>query len=128
MRSPAMGLGAMLVFLVVAVVILPILVRYVNRWEVSGFQNMQETTTTGASDSFASSDSLGASVAMENAVTAVPSGMGASGQLSAVAGPLCRSPNNGDQPCPEGTFCDGVTQTCVSSFVGGAVPDSGYYA
>ena len=119
MRSPGMGLGAMLLFLIVAVVILPILVRYINRWEVAGFQNMSQDAASHPSQ---------ASVDMENAVTAVPSGMGASGQLAAVTGPLCRSPNNGDQPCPEGTFCDGVTQTCISNFVGGAVPDSGYYA
>jgi len=26
---------------------------------------------------------------------------------------LCRSPNNSGVPCPEGSFCDGPTQSCV---------------
>lgn len=26
---------------------------------------------------------------------------------------LCRAPNNDGVPCPEGTFCDGTSQSCV---------------
>ena len=41
---------------------------------------------------------------------------------------MCGSPNGNGQSCPEGTFCDGLTQSCVPTFVGGAVPDTGYYS
>lgn len=119
-----MGLGAMLVVLVIAIVILPIIVRYVDRMEphfVAGFKDMAPSVASPTVQD-----------QMNDAVSAIPS-LGASAQLpswrpDANTDYLCRSPNNGGQPCPEGTFCDGPSQTCVSSYLGGPVPDTGYFA
>jgi len=108
-----MGLGAMFLLLVVAVAILPMIVRYIDRMEphylVSGFQNPQS----------ASSESVH-----------VPAGASSSMQSMYRPDPntdyICRSANG--QPCPEGTRCDGLTQTCVPVYMGGAVPETGYFS
>ena len=107
-KSKAMGLGAMMLFLVVAVVILPIVVRFIDKMEphyVAGFQNMMD------------------------GVQNVPS-MPAEKTYHPDANMdfLCRSPNGSGEPCEEGTFCDGPTQSCVKKYVGGEVPEVGYYA
>lgn len=119
----AMGIGAMLVLLVISVVVLPMIVRFVGRIEphyvVSGFQDL----------------------AQSGAVAAPVSGPGpvhvpahAAGSMANMYHPdpntnfMCGSPNGSGQSCPEGTFCDGLTQSCVPTFVGGAVPDTGYYS
>ena len=104
----AMGIGAMLVLLVAAVVLLPMLVKYIDRMEphyvISGFQDMQ----------------------VEN----VPSvdGMSQSDYVpDKNTNYLCKVDASG-KSCPEGTFCDGSTQSCISNYVGGPVPDSGYFS
>lgn len=112
----------MLVFLVIAIVVLPIIVRYVNRMEphfVAGFEDMVARPPTVAEQ-------------MNEAVSAVPS-IASSSKLpswrpDANTDYLCRSPNGSDQPCPEGTFCDGASQSCLPNYIGGPVPDTGYYA
>lgn len=122
-RSKAMGLGAMLLFLIIAVVVLPIIVRYVDNMQphfVAGFQDLSQQAVPTVAEQ------------MNEAVSAVPAAA-ASAQLPSWRPDqntdyLCRSPNNGGQPCPEGTFCDGATQSCVSNYIGGAVPDTGYFA
>ena len=105
-NSKAMGLGAMLLFLVLAVVLLPIVVRFIDTMEphyVSGFENMVKNVN-------------------------IPQGeMQDSYRPNANTDYVCRSPNGGE-PCPEGSFCDGASQSCVKSYVGGNVPDVGYYA
>ena len=119
-----MGLGAMLVFLVIAIVVLPMIVRYVDSMQphyVAGFQDLAQAPAAPT-----------VAEQMNEAVSAVPAAA-ASAQLPSWRPDhntdyLCRSPNNGGQPCPEGTFCDGATQACVSSYVGGSVPDTGYFA
>jgi hypothetical protein len=121
MRSKTMGLGAMVVLLILSVVLLPVIVRYVTAVEphyvISGFQDLNAAAKAEET---------------RNQVQSVPS-MGLTAQLP-VWRPdpntdyLCRSPNGGDQPCPEGTFCDGATQSCVARYIGGAVPSDGYYA
>jgi len=112
-----MGLGAMLLLLILAVVFLPMLVRLIDRSEsriISGFQDAAPT----------------ASVSHE-AVRVPP---GATTSMASMYRPdsntdyLCRSPHGSGQPCPEGTYCDGVTQSCVPIYVGGAVPDTGYFS
>ena len=120
MRSKAMGLGAMFVLLVVAVILLPIVIRYISAVEphyvISGFQDLKAAAQVEET---------------RNQVVA-DKGMGRTAQLP-VWRPdpntdyLCRSPNGGDQPCPEGTFCDGASQSCVALYSGG-VPEEGYYA
>jgi len=112
----AMGIGAMLVLLVLAVVVLPMIVRYIDRMEphfvISGFQDLAQHS---------------------NGPVHVPA-QAASSSMSAMYVPdantsyLCGSPNGNGQSCPEGTFCDGVTQSCVKTYVGGAVPDTGYFS
>jgi hypothetical protein len=105
-QSKAMGLGAMLLFLVAAVVLLPIVVRFIDKMEphyVSGFQDF--------------------------AVPSIPKQGGDSTyRPDSNTAYLCSSPNGSGQSCPEGTFCDGSSQQCISSYVGGEVPDTGYFA
>ena len=108
-QSKAMGLGAMLLFLVAAVIILPIVVRFIDKMEphyVAGFQNM-----------------------MDDRVKDLPSiPAEKTYHPDENTDYMCRSPNGSDEPCPEGTFCDGASQSCMKSYPGGAVPDTGYYA
>jgi hypothetical protein len=105
-HSKAMGLGAMLLFLVAAVVLLPIVVRFIDKMEphyVSGFQDF--------------------------AVPTIPKQGGDSTyRPDRNTDYLCSSPNGSGQSCPEGTFCDGSSQQCVSTYVGGEVPDTGYFS
>jgi hypothetical protein len=123
-RSKAMGLGAMFVLLVVAVVILPMVVRYVSGMEthfaISGFQDIApQGTTTGPSSA-------------DGGVAGIPAIGSASKLPTWRPDPntdyLCRSPNEDGQPCPEGYFCDGTTQACIPTYVGGPVPVTGYYS
>jgi|LauGreDrversion4_2_1035121.scaffolds.fasta_scaffold11116_6 hypothetical protein len=119
MKNKALSLGTMFILLVLAVAILPLFIRYLSAMEphfvISGFQDLH-----------------GASVQQDNRVLSVPS-QGSTASLP-VWRPdpntdyICRSPNGSDQPCPEGTFCDGPTQSCVSKYVGGPVPTEGYFA
>jgi len=106
-HSKAMGLGAMLLLLVLAVVILPMIVRFIDKMEphyVSGFENMAD------------------------GVQHVPS-VPAPNKYRPDANTdyLCSVDSNG-QSCPEGTFCDGPSQSCINNYVGGAVPDVGYFS
>ena len=123
-HSKAMGLGAMFVFLVIAVIVLPMIVRFIGSIEahfaISGFQDMAtQGTTTGPSSA-------------NGGVAGVPA-IGSASKLptwrpDANTDYLCRSPNEDGQPCPEGYFCDGTTQSCIPTFVGGPVPSTGYYS
>jgi hypothetical protein len=115
----AMGIGAMLVLLVVAVVLLPMIVRYIDRMEphyvISGFQDLAQA---------------------QNEVSSGPVRVPTqpSNPMASVAYPdpntmyRCGSPNGNGQSCPEGTFCDGPTNSCVPLYVGGDVPDVGFFA
>jgi len=97
-HSKAMGLGAMLVFLVVAVAVLPMVVRYIDRMEphyvVSAFEDMVQPVAVPKGESMRNS-------------------------------PFMPATQGGDQ-CPEGSFYDGAQ--CVKTYVGGPVPDTGYFA
>jgi len=115
----AMGLTAMFIFLVIAVVFLPILVRYIDRMEpqyiISGFQNQQQAPAAQGAPTVAHGD------------VKVPSA--ASGYHdSDPSRYMCRSPNGAGQPCPEGTFCDAASQSCIAMYMGGPVPDTGYFS
>lgn len=124
-RSKSMGIGAMFVLLVIAVVILPVIVRYIAKLEVhyaiSGFQDMasSDSMTTGPSSA-------------DGGVAYIPAIGSASKLPTWRPDPntdyLCRSPNEDGVPCPEGYFCDGTTQRCIPTFVGGPVPSTGYYS
>ena len=106
-HTKAMGIGAMLVLLFVSIAILPMIVRYVSRMEphfVSGFQDMVRDVPSQASSSKSWR------------------------KTDANTDYMCRSPNDSGTPCPEGTFCDGTTQSCIKTYVGGEVPSVGYFS
>ena len=96
----AMGIGAMFVLLILAVVLLPMIVRYIGKsdpYYAMGFENP-------ASD----------------VMYTVPSVVASTDSLDYTPDPntkyLCRSPNKSGIPCDEGSFCDGTTNTCVKQF------------
>ena len=96
----AMGIGAMFVLLILAVVLLPMFVRYIDKntyhYSISGFQNPASDTIeipSAVAQSYQSPDY-------------VP---------DKFTNYLCRSPaGSGYQPCKEGTFCDGTSNSCVN--------------
>ncbi len=113
-RSKSMGIGAMFVLLVVVVIVLPMVVRYINTLTgahfgmMDGFEDLQVQYIPGEAS------------------------RGAQGSLNKYTDPntnyICRSPNEGGTPCPEGSFCDGTDNTCKPVYVGGPVPSTGYYS
>ena len=119
-RSRSMGLGAMFVLLVVVVVLLPFFINWIStmnpHYSISGFQDV--------------APNMGSS--SDGGVTGIPAIGSASKLPTWRPDPntdyLCRSPNEDGQPCPEGYFCDGTTQSCIPTYVGGSVPDTGYYS
>ena len=108
-RPKAMGIGAMLVLLVVAVVILPIIVRYIGRMEphfvVSGFQDLAAA---------AAAKNQGDSIRVPEAA----SNSGFSSETS----------NGSGHSCPEGSFYDKSANSCVIIYPGGEVPETGYFS
>lgn len=121
-RSKAMGIGAMFVLLVVAVVLLPIIVRYINRMEpfiIAGFQNINENANVSNNQE---------NQGVENIPAIGSASKLPSWRPDSNTDYLCRSPNGNGQPCPEGTFCDGTTQACIPIYVGGEVPSVGYFS
>lgn len=121
-RSKSMGIGAMFVLLVIAVVVLPMVVRYIGRMEmhyaISGFQDI-----ASQNEGPSSADGGVAGVPAIGSASKLPSW-----RPDANTDYLCRSPNEDGTPCPEGYFCDGTSQACIPSFVGGPVPSTGYYS
>jgi hypothetical protein len=117
----AMGIGAMLVLLVVAVVVLPMIVRYIDRMEphfvISGFQDLADAQAQSETPSGPVRVPAHAANPMATAYHPDPN-----------TNYICGSPNGNGQSCPEGTFCDGPSQSCVSLSVGGDVPETGYFA
>lgn len=111
-RVKAMGLSSMFVLLVAVIILLPMAIKFIARmtgehYMISGFRDMEEEV-------------------------AVPAGANAMKQSRYVpdinTDYLCRSPNGEGVPCPEGTFCDGFDQSCKPNYVGGTVPDVGYFS
>jgi hypothetical protein len=123
-RTKSMGIGAMFVLLVVAVVLLPMVVRYIGRMEahfaISGFQDMM---VAGGPSGPSSADGGVAGIPAIGSASKLPSW-----RPDPNTDYLCRSPNEDGNPCPEGYFCDGTTQACIPTFVGGPVPNTGYYS
>jgi hypothetical protein len=126
-RSKSMGLGAMLLLLVLSVVLLPMIVRYVNRMEnhymISGFQNMNGGNKMNGPDEENSNDDSVQDIPAIGSASKLPTW-----RPDPNTNYLCRSPNENGQPCPEGMFCDGTTQSCVPNYVGGPVPSLGYFS
>lgn len=97
----AMGIGSMFIFLILAVVLLPMIVRYIGMnerpfYSISGFTN-----------------GCGAAIPIPGPAkdANLPSW-----RPDANTNYLCRSPNENGTPCEEGWFCDGTTQRCVKQF------------
>lgn len=97
-----------LFILLSAVWILPQIVEWINREEahfiISGFQDM----------------------AQQQDVAQPPSSPPSSTTFP--VSPFFRSGVCNGIPCPEGTFCDDVSQTCISLNAKGEVPDTGYFS
>lgn len=119
-RSRAMGIGAMFVLLVVVIAVLPLVTRFLGRMEthfvVSGFQDLQASGPSSADGGVADIPAIGSASKLPT------------WRPDANTDYLCRSPNEDGNPCPEGYFCDGTTQACIPTFVGGPVPSTGYYS
>lgn len=119
-QSKAMGIGAMLLLLVVMVALLPVVVRYLRHAEVhyivSGFEDMEKEKAEKAQDAHATHD------VEDQAFMDIPAAARNSRLDVGKADPFCR------MACPEGSFCDNHSQSCVPNYVGGQVPSDGYYA
>ena len=156
-RSKSMGIGSMFVLLVVAVVLLPMLVRYIDRNEphfsISGFQDMVEKYTEEPKEGYEEEgyqnegyEEEGYEEGYQNegyeeegyeeesfrGDVSVPT-IGSSSKLStwnpdSNTNYLCRSPNENGEPCEEGQFCDGTTQRCTPISVKSTNQPVGYYS
>jgi hypothetical protein len=132
-RSKTMGIGAMFVVLVIAVAILPMIVRFVGTLETSHFvvQGFQDIAAEAEEAVLKQNTvSLSGNVG-DGEVSNIPSISGYSTtnwHPDSNTNYICRSPNDSGEPCPEGHFCDGVTQACIPTSVGGPVPSTGYFS
>ena len=120
-KTKSMGIGSMFVVLIVAVILLPMLVRYIDRSEpyfsISGFQDVADMYSSNASNGVANIPAVGSASKLP------------SWRPDSNTDYLCRAPNGGDRPCDEGQFCDGPTQGCINNYVGGPLDDvKGYYS
>ena len=97
-KSKNMGVVALFVVLIVVVAFSTVLMRYLFR-VTSGFTYLSGITSSNQTP-------------VQDPNTAY----------------LCNSPNGSGVPCGEGEFCDGTSQRCVKKYVGGSVPDTGYFA
>lgn len=97
-KSKNMGIVALFVVLIVVVAFSTVLLRYLFR-VTSGFTDLSGITSSNQTP-------------VQDPNTAY----------------LCNSPNGSGVPCGEGEFCDGTSQRCVKKYVGGSVPDTGYFA
>ena len=97
-KSKNMGVVALFVVLIVVVAFSTVLMRYLFR-VTSGFTDLSGITSSNQTP-------------VQDPNTAY----------------LCNSPNGSGVPCGEGEFCDGTSQRCVKKYVGGSVPETGYFA
>ena len=123
-NTKPMGIVAMIVLLALVVAFLPALIRYIGQVEVhyivSGFEDMVEEKAQAqhAQDQHQEN----ASMDHDQAFIDVPAAARGSTLATGHADPFCR------KACPEGTFCDGHSNSCIPRYVGGNVPSDGYYA
>jgi uncharacterized iron-regulated membrane protein len=125
-NTKPMGIIAMLVLLALVVAFLPALIRYIGQVEVhyivSGFEDMVEEQKAQDQQMQAQEHQESAFVDHDQAFIDVPAAARGSSLATGRADPFCR------KVCPEGSFCDGHSQSCVSNYVGGNVPSDGYFA
>ena len=121
-NTKPMGIVAMLVLLALVVAFLPALIRYIGQVEVqyivSGFEDMVEEQKAQEQQEQQES----AFVDHDQAFIDVPAAARGNSLATGHADPFCR------KACPEGSFCDGHSQSCVPNYVGGNVPSDGYFA
>ena len=122
-NQKAMGIVAMLVLLAFVVAFLPALIRYIGQVEVhyivSGFEDMVEEKAQEQAQEQAQESAF---VDHNQAFIDVPAAARGNSLATGHADPFCR------KACPEGSFCDGHSQSCVPNYVGGNVPSDGYFA
>lgn len=118
----AMGIVAMLVLLVAVVALLPMLIRYIGKVEahyiVSGFEDMVEEQKAQKEHA----QEPASEMPHDQAFIDIPAAARGSSLATGHADSFCR------KVCPEGSFCDGHSQSCVPNYVGGNVPSDGYFA
>ena len=121
-----MGIVAMLVLLALVVAFLPALIRYIGQVEVhyivSGFEDMVEEKAQEQQMQAQEQAQESAFVDHNQAFIDVPAAARGNSLATGHADPFCR------KACPEGSFCDGHSQSCVPNYVGGNVPSDGYFA
>ena len=115
-NAKAMGIGSMFIFLILAVVLLPMIVRWVGMnepfYSISGFADIPQ-----ANSQLYKVPAIAASAKLP------------SWRPDANTNYLCRSPNESGTPCEEGWFCDGTTQRCVKQFPESNINiDDGFYS
>jgi len=159
MASPkAMGLGAMLIFLVLAVSVLPFIVRYINRLEtdyiVSGFEDKKAEQFEDGADGFEEGFEDGAdgfededgaqgfedgadgfedgADGFEDGFESFQNGGDVQNIPSVKKSPSFVPDNNTNYMCntvcPEGSRCDGVLNQCVGLTYPGKSDPVGYYS
>ena len=127
-NTKPMGIVAMLVLLALVVAFLPALIRYIGQAEVqyivSGFEDMveEQKAHVQAQAQAQAQAQENASMDHDQAFIDVPAAARGSTLATGHADPFCR------KACPEGTFCDGHSNSCIPRYVGGNVPSDGYYA
>jgi hypothetical protein len=122
-----MGIVAMLVLLALVVAFLPALIRYIGQVEVqyivSGFEDMVEEKAQAQHQAQEQQEyQESAFVDHDQPFIDVPAAARGQSLATGHADPFCR------KACPEGSFCDNHSKSCVSNYVGGTVPSDGYYA
>jgi hypothetical protein len=127
-NTKPMGIVAMLVLLALVVAFLPALIRYIGQVEVqyivSGFEDMVEEKAQAQHQAQHAQEQHQENASMDHdqAFIDVPAAARGSTLATGHADPFCR------KACPEGTFCDGHSNSCIPRYVGGNVPSDGYYA
>jgi hypothetical protein len=125
-NTKPIGIVAMLVLLALVVAFLPALIRYIGQVEVqyivSGFEDMVEEKAQAQHQAQQQEQQESASMDHDQAFIDVPSAARGMSLATGQADPFCR------KACPEGSFCDNHSKSCVSNYVGGNVPSDGYYA
>jgi len=130
-NTKPMGIVAMLVLLALVVAFLPALIRYIGQVEVqyivSGFEDMVEEKAQAQHQAQHQAQEQqehqeSAFVDHDQAFIDVPAAARGQSLATGHADPFCR------KACPEGSFCDNHSKSCVSNYVGGNVPSDGYYA
>jgi hypothetical protein len=113
-KGHPMGIVSMLILLVAVVALLPWVVRILLR-SVSGFEDVSHTPapeiTRGGNSSGAGAGSMSLDYVPDRNTNY-----------------LCSTPNNSGIPCPEGEFCNGVTQQCEKKYIPSMSDIVGYFS